>query len=300
MLGAAYLYGLRGRRTRADLLEHEDGTLAGALVRHRWTIGHCTAYPALIDVAAARTLGAMIERSSVTDIAGMESDTSPLRAHISRWHSVSRATPASLPSGFSWSDQATGVRRAVRSDLDHLVDVVWRYSPHAFPNRWLLRRRLTTAVDDLVLVLEIGDPPEAVGYGIRDGSTPEYDHWAQGVILPEHRGEGLAWKMVAAAAADASRRGVGGLVLVVESNPMPIPEDAVAPEAWTYVTLTRPRRVPGEPTARAVVDRVLALPARWQGEQSVELGSYRSPGTDDELVTNRRSQAWWQIRRSDG
>ena len=128
------------RRMRG-VLEDEYGTVMGALVRHRWTVGHCTAYPVLIDHAAAPTLGAMIEHSSVTDVAGMESDTAPLQPHMLRWDTVSRATPASLPSGFSWDDNAPNVRRANRADLSDLVEVVWRYSPHAFANPWLLRRR---------------------------------------------------------------------------------------------------------------------------------------------------------------
>ncbi len=115
MLGAAFLDGLSGWRARADLFEYGDGTLAAALVRYRWTIGRITGYPLLLDPNAAPTVGKLLNRSSVTDLAGLDRDTNPLRAYLLRWRGGSATTPASQPPGFVWADPPDNVRRATRT-----------------------------------------------------------------------------------------------------------------------------------------------------------------------------------------
>ncbi len=121
MLGAAFLDGLESHRCRADLLEHPDGTVAAVLVRYRWTLGRCTGFPVLLDASAAGRLAELVERSDVTDLAGMESDTTPLEEGVTRWRSVIEATVASVPPGFLWEDEYDTTRPATpaRSTRDH-------------------------------------------------------------------------------------------------------------------------------------------------------------------------------------
>ncbi len=291
MLGAAFVDGIGGRRCRADLFEFEDGSLAAATVRYRWTIGRMTAYPLLLDARAAGVVGAFLQRSGATDLSGMEQDTDPLRPHLARWRGSDVATPAWQPPGFIWEAPGDDVRVATQRDLDDLVDAVWTYSPHAFPNKTLLRRRLKRAIDQLTLVIEAGSPAQPAGFGILDSSTPEYDFWAQLVILPEYRELGLSWRLVAAGAAEAARRGAGGMVCVVETNPMTLPSDATTGDLWNYVTLSPPRRFRGEVRLRRLLDRLLGIRShRVDTAQPV----MRTPGPGDDRVGNRRTQQWWR------
>ncbi len=291
LLGAAFADGIRGRRCRADLFEFEDGSLAAVTVRYRWTIGRMTAYPLLLDARAAGVVGAFLQRSGATDLSGMEQDTDPLRPHLARWRGSDVATPAWQPPGFIWEAPGDDVRVATQRDLDDLVDAVWTYSPHAFPNKTLLRRRLKRAIDQLTLVIEVGSPAQPAGFGILDSSTPEYDFWAQLVILPEYRELGLSWRLVAAGAAEAARRGAGGMVCVVDTNPMTLPSDATTGELWNYVTLSPPRRFRGEVRLRRLLDRLLGIRShRVDTAQPV----MRVPGPGDDRVGNRRTQQWWR------
>ena len=292
LLGAAFTDGIRGRRCRAELFEFDDGSLAAATVRYRWTIGRMTAYPLLLDDRAAPAVGNFLQRSGATDLSGMAQDTDPLRPHLPRWRGAVSTTPAWQPPGFIWEAPGDDVRVATRQDLDDLVDAVWNHSPHAFPNRLLLRRRLERAVDQLVLVVEAGTPPQSAGFGILDSSTPEYDFWAQVVILPQYREMGLSWRLVAAGAAAAARRGAGGMVCVVDTNPMTLPSDATTGELWNYVVLSPPRRFRGEVRLRRALDRLLETrspPVR--NLQPV----MRTPGPGDERVADRRTQQRWQL-----
>ena len=293
MLGAALIDGLCRRGARADLFEFGDGTLAAVVVRYRWTLGRVMAYPLLLDAAAARSVADFLQRSSVTELAGLDRDTNPLRAHLPRWRGAVATTSASQPPGFVWADPPDDVRAATQDDLDDLVDAFWRYSPHGYPNKWLLRRRLRRSIDQLVLVVEAGTPPVPAGFGVIDSSTPEYDYWAQVVIVPEHRQEGLSWHLVAAGAAHAASRGVGGLVFVADSNPMTLPDDSTADEAWNFVDLSPPRRFRGEVRIRRLVDATLAFPSRNDGDVA-PADIHRTPGGSDALVSERRSQRWWR------
>ncbi len=125
---------------------------------------------------------------------------------------------------------------------------------------------------------------------LRDSTTPEYHYWAQIVIDPEFRERGLSWHLIAAGAAEAGRKGVGGLVLIAASNPMPVPDDAKAPESWTFVTLDPPRRVKGERRLRWAVDDLIRSGSR----DTLEV--YRTPGRSDQLTSERRRQQWWNDR----
>ncbi len=250
-----------------------------------------TAYPLLLDARAAGVVGEFLQRSGATDLSGMEQDTDPLRPHLPRWRGADVATPAWQPPGFIWEAPGDDVRVATQRDLDDLVDAVWTYSPHAFPNKTLLRRRLKRAIDQLTLVIEAGSPAQPAGFGILDSSTPEYDFWAQLVILPEYRELGLSWRLVAAGAAEAARRGAGGMVCVVDTNPMTLPSDATTGELWNYVTLSPPRRFRGEVRLRRLLDRLLGIRShRVDTAQPV----MRVPGPGDDRVGNRRTQQWWR------
>ncbi len=291
-LSAAADRGLGRRRCRADVVVDGDGVVLAGLVRYRWTIGHCTGYPLVLDERAESPLASLVDRSGITDLAGMADDVRFTSKMCRRVVASAAATPASLPVGFIWEDEPSDVRIATRNDLDALTDLIWSHAPHGFQNRWLLRRRLRESIDDLVLVVERGGRP--VACGVRDGSTPEYDFWNNGVVEPAHRGEGIAWKMVSAGLAEAARHGRGGLVHVVESNPMHFPVDSVA-GTWTYAQLRPPRRIRGEHRARSVLDALLRLQLPGAPETH-ELQAHRQPGTADDRLTDRRTQDYWRKR----
>ena len=218
-----------------------------------------------------RSLGDFLNRSSVTDLAGLDRDTNPLQADCRGGVGAIATTPASQPPGFVWADPPDDVRRATPSDLDDarrrsvalLTSAVpQQMAPEApaspFHRAARAGRRSRDAADTLrVSVCSTARPPE-------------YDYWAQAVVVPEHRQEGLSWHLVAAGAAHAARRGVGGLVFVSDSNPMTLPDDSTGDEGWNYIELSPPRRFRGEVRLRRLLDAVLGLPRRHSRRRSAE------------------------------
>lgn len=290
LLAVARRSGLRGHRCRADMAFGGDGRPVACIVQERWSIGRCAGIVLLLDADAAHDVAAAIDRSSMTSVAGMSEDLEPLDLRR-RIISVSRDTPASYPPGFTWEDDAGDARRAVAADLDEVTDLVWQYSSHGFQNRWLLRRRIREALDDYVVVIERDG--RIVGCGLRQGTTEQYDFWSDGVVEPSYRSQGLAWIMVAAAAAETSRQKRGGLTLVSDTNPMQVPADAARSSAWLTFDLGIPRRFRGEARLRAAIDALLsAAPASLPS--GVGLSVQRTTGVDDDRLSDRRTQSYWR------
>ena len=293
LLGAAS-WALRSTWTgRADLVVRGDDVL-GVLLTERWLGLYRMGYPIVLDTAAVPALVDLIDRLGVTNLAGFDEDVLPLEPMIDRWTGAADYTAATLPPGFSWGPPPATTRAATPADLDDLTTMMWDHAAHGFPSRWLLRRRLRRAVDELVVVT-IADE-RIVGFAARDSATRRYHYWAHIVVEPEHRGTGRSWDLVAAAAAAASRAGAGLLGFGAASNPMPVPTDALMRSTWHVVSLAPPGRWPGEARVRGGLARAI----RWRTlRASPELGRYRRPGRHDDRVTERRTQAAWE-RAGDG
>jgi GNAT superfamily N-acetyltransferase len=287
LLGAALGHGLGRRTCRATVVRHDDGRAAAVVVLQRWTYGGWTAYPLVLDDSAAALAGDLIDRSAATDLAAFEPDVDAVRPWVTRSRTTITATPAALPPGFAWEDAPPTTRRAGPGDVPRIVDLTWHHAPHAFPNRWLLHRRVRDAVADLTVVVEAGDPAVVAGYAARESSTPEYDFWAQMVVDPAYRGTGLSWRLVAAAIAQTRERGAGGLTFVVASNPMSIPSDAVLDDPYQYVVLAPPRRFSGERRLRHLAVRLVSR------RREMPFGEHRTPGRTDRRISDRRTQGTW-------
>jgi GNAT superfamily N-acetyltransferase len=178
---------------------------------------------------------------------------------------------------------------ATPDDIDDLTTIMWHHAAHGFPSRRQLRRRLRRAIDELVVVTVADD--RIVGFAARDSSTHRYHHWAHIVVEPEHRRTGRSWDLVAAAAAAASEAGTGLIGFGAASNPMPVPTDALMRSTWHAISLSPPDRWPGEKLARTALEQLIS----WQlGKSRADLGQYRRPGRNDDLVTDRRTQISWE------
>lgn len=293
LVGAALSAGLRGRRGRAYVIERADGQPAAALVGYRWTVGGRTGYPLVLEEAAAVPVADLIERLGITDLGGFDQDLQPLRALLPRWRSATPCSAVALPPGFRWGAAPSTTRHATSSDVRAITDLMWNHSPQGFANPWLLRRRVRRAIDELVIVIDAGEPPRIVGVAARDSATTLFHCWAHIVLDPAFRKQRRSWDLVAAGAAAAHAEGAGVLGFVVASNPMPIPEDALLRDDWNYVELSAPNRCPGERLLRHVVGRLFEWGAATPWSQPEE---YRAPGASDSLVTDRRTQEWWYRR----
>ena len=198
----------------------------------------------------------------------------------------------SVPPGFIWGKSEGPTRVATLDDLDRIEELLWFHSPHGFQNRWLLRRRAIRAIAELTLVAY--DPTgRIVGVGVRQSSTTNYHCWDYGVVEPGSREQGYSWHLVAAGADIAIAAHVGGVAFVIDSNPMPIPDDVKIDETYFLIQLRPPRRFKGEVRMRRAIDRVLS----WNTETvEYQEPARRSPGANDDRVSATRTQAWWSKR----
>jgi hypothetical protein len=292
LIGAARSPDLYGSRCRADLWISADGSVCGALAWNRWSVGRTTGFVVIFEPSIAPEVARRIDRLGVTDLAGFDGDVEPLRPHLDRWKFAEPATAATLPAGFVWGDADGPTRVATKDDLNRLSELLWHHAPHGFQNRWLLRQRARRAIDELTIVL-VDPDGSVIGAGVRQSATHAYHCWDFGVIEPGFREHGYSWHLVAAGAGVAHAAGVGGLVFVIDSNPMPIPDDVKVDETYYLVQLRTPRRFKGEVRLRRVADRMLS----WNTE-AVEYRevAHRSPGAGDDRVTTARTQAWWNNR----
>jgi GNAT superfamily N-acetyltransferase len=273
---------------RAELVVRGDEVI-GALLTERWLGLHRVGYPILLDVAAAPVLAELIDRLGVTNLAGFDEDVLPLEPLLDRWSGAADYTAATLPPGFRWGPPPPTTRVATPDDIDDLTTIMWHHAAHGFPSRRQLRRRLRRAIDELVVVTVADD--RIVGFAARDSSTHRYHHWAHIVVEPEHRRTGRSWDLVAAAAAAASEAGTGLIGFGAASNPMPVPTDALMRSTWHAISLSPPDRWPGEKLARTALEQLIS----WQlGKSRADLGQYRRPGRNDDLVTDRRTQISWE------
>lgn len=229
--------GLSGRACRAFVWRRDGDRCGGAVVLRRWLPLHWAAHVVVLDPDAAPELGRLIDRSSARVLQGFERDVEALRPHLSRWRSAISFRAAAVPPGFTWTDPPKSTRPAVAGDVPRITELAWQFAPHSIRWRPVLARRVRAAVREGAVVVERGDPPVVVGYGALDTRTPEYDHWAHVVVDPAYRGEGLSWDLVAAGAALTRARGAGGLVSLLPTNPMTMPDGALMPEALTVVSL---------------------------------------------------------------
>ncbi|MEE8603378.1 nucleotidyltransferase family protein [Euzebya tangerina] len=268
-------------RIRRRLVRDDDGAVLAVVVTQRVAVGVMPAFVVLIDPRAAEQLGGLLDRGGATTIAGFEQDLEPLRDVGRRWLHEDRSKAAALPAGFSWEAPSVPTRVATVSDVDALMALRRKSTPGRLPSSRRLQPVMTAIVEDRALILddEHGGP---IGYIARQGHTAEWDLWGHLEILPSHRGQGHSWRLLAAAAQTTRDRGVGGMVLVASTNPMPLPDDTPLSESWIVATPTPPRRFKGEPRLRRLLQRTR--------EAGPRVPHYRTSGPDDHLITTRRTQ----------
>lgn len=292
LIGAGRSLDLYGSACRADLWTTDDGTVLAALAWNRWSIGRTTGYVMVFDAAAADDVARRIDRLGITELGGFDRDVEYIRPHLGRWKASEPATAVTVPPGFIWGKSEGPTRVATLDDLDRIEELLWFHSPHGFQNRWLLRRRAIRAINELTLVA--CDPDgRIVGVGVRQSTTASYHCWDFGVVEPGSREQGYSWHLVAAGADIAIAAHVGAVGFVINSNPMPIPDDVKIDETYFLVDLRPPRRFKGEVRLRRAIDRVLS----WNTETvEYQEPARRSPGADDDRVSSTRTQAWWSKR----
>ena len=278
--------GARGR-TSIWLVRDDDGRLLAVAVASHWAIGKTPAFVVMLDSRAAATVSGLFDRDGVTRISAFEQDLRPLRDVGSRWGAEMSSTVAALEPGFAWEPPTAPTRLATEEDLDDLVRLRQISSGGALPGAAQVRQVQRVLIEDLTFVLDDEDG-RPLGCISRQAWTTEWDIWGHMDVLPQHRGRGNSWRLLAAGVDYTRRRGAGGMTFVAATNPMPLPADAVLSEPWVTVQLRPPRRFRGEPRLHRALHRVQG---RLQGRAARHAPQIlRTAENAESLITQRRTQ----------
>ena len=96
-------------------------------------------------------------------------------------------------------------------------------------------------------------------------------------VVPEHRGAGRSWALVAHAQAIGNALGLAGVAAMAGTNPMNL-EDHLGDDTYVAVRLVAPRRFRGQGRLRKLYGRVQPLSPRtpiWFREPGEPIGAQR-------------------------
>lgn len=248
-------------RTRAWVVRGPDGSPTGALVTVRMAPLLTLAHPLVRDPAAAAAVGRLVQRSAATHVLGLRRDVAPLEPHVDRWHRAVPTVAAAVGPTGAWAGTARHARVASGDDAHDLDDLTTLLGRLGGGPTWVSRLLARTMLGRGVAVLRRRGEP--VGYATVAASTPTWDVLGALALLPEWRGQGLAWDAVHALVRRAQQQGRGVLALPLAGTPMTIPDELLLDDPGQLVVLRPPRRFRGEVRLRRLAARLLG--GRWPG-----------------------------------
>ena len=287
-IGLALHHGLESRTTRCMLIHDRAGSLAGAVIVHRWMLNQWLAVPVLIDAGAAAAVARYVDRGPANVFHTNVSHAEAMKPLMERPQADFYERVAQMAHPIEWGDPDPHCRWARPSDVDALVELFWPSSLNGLPNKWVLRRFLRKSLDSII-VYDPGDGTGPIGLFERVTKTPNW--WVGGgmVVHPDHREKGISWALLGFGVAEANAAGVGGQVFARDSNPMSIPADTMVDDDFLLVTLRPPRRFKGEPRIHRLIERV-----SMQSRRSEALKSF----SRDRIDRSRRTQQAWKSQAS--
>lgn len=258
-LGEVLDRGVRSRSCRAWIVDDADRRPAAAVVVVRPTFDRWYATVLLLDTGAAADVAATVDRSPAWSVNGAAPDIAPLVSLLGRrrFVDVRPWVVTAYPNDITpVPDDST--RLATTADLDALVEL---YSTFEFVGRltaWQLRAMLRHVLDRhyIVVVERPGEDAGLAGALAITTRTRRYGVVDLLTVLPDHRGAGWSWALVAHAQSIGNALGLAGIAALAGSNPMDL-EAHVRDDRYIAVELVPPHRFRGQ-------GRVRKLYGRWQ------------------------------------
>jgi N-acetylglutamate synthase-like GNAT family acetyltransferase len=272
--------GVRSRTCRAWIVDDVDGRPASAVVLVRPTFDRWFATVLLLDDGAATDVARLVDRSPAWSVIGAAPDIAPLvpllrrRSFVNVRPWVVTAYPVTVTDVPHESTRIAG-----RADLDALVELYSTFEFVGGMTTWQLRPLLRHVLDRHYIVVTEwpGDATRLAGAAAITARARRYAVLELLTVVPEHRGSGGSWALVAHAQAIGNALGLAGAAALAGTNPMNF-DDHVDDDSYLAVHLVAPRRFRGQGRLRKLYGRVQPLSPRtpiWfrlQGEPSAHDG----------------------------
>jgi len=209
------------REARAWLAE-SGGDVVGAVVSIRLCFDRWFAGALVLDEVAAAPLARVIDRSNARQVMGLRAHVESVLPHLRRLHRVLLLKAGSIAPGVPAPEAPDPRGRvATNEDLPALLELYRGYELDVFPTTRSLQRYLEPRVarGDVVVVEVEG---RIVGADRVEFHSDAYWFWGGLTVLPERRGEKLAWGLMEWAWRQTSLAGGGFVWCQAETNPMPL------------------------------------------------------------------------------
>ncbi len=270
-LGEILDRGVRSLSCRAWIVDDAERHPAAAVVVVRVTFDRWHAMVLLLDERAAVNVAAIVDRSQAWSVNGVAPDIAPLLSLLRRRRFVD-VRPWVVT---AYPNEVTDVlddstRLADWTDLDALVELYSTFEYVAGLTTWQLRAMLRHLLDrHYVIVIEWpGDASRLAGALAITTRTRRYGALDLLTVVPNHRGAGWSWALVAHAQSIGNALGLAGIAALAGSNPMDL-ENHLGDDRYVAVELSPPRRFRGHGRLRDLYGRWQPLQPRapiWFGE----------------------------------
>jgi N-acetylglutamate synthase-like GNAT family acetyltransferase len=247
-LGEVLDRGLRSRTCRAWIVEDGARRPAAAVVVARPTFDRWYAMVLLLDERAAAEVASLVDRSPAWSVNGAAPDIAPLVPLLKRQRSVDvrpwvvTAYPVEVT---QVPDDST--RLATKADLDALVELYSTFEFVGGLTAWQLRAMLRHVLDRhyIIVIGWPGDEARLAGALAITTRTRRYGVLDLLTVVPDHRGAGWSWALVAHAQSIGNELGLAGVAALAGSNPMDL-KDHLRDDTYVAVELVPPRRFRGQ------------------------------------------------------
>ena len=197
--------GVRSRTCRAWIVEDDERRPTAAVIVVRPTFDRWYAMVLLLDQRAATEVSALVDRSPAWSVNGAAPDIAPLIPLLQRRRFVDVRPWVVTAYPIEVTEVPDDVTRlASRADLDALVELYSTFEFVGGLTTWQLRTMLRHLLDrHYVIVVEWpGDDARFAGAVAITTRTRQYGVLDLLTVVPDHRGAGWSWALVAHRAVD--------------------------------------------------------------------------------------------------
>ena len=258
-LGEVLDRGVQSRTCRAWIVDDGEQRPVAAVVVVRPTFDRWYATVLLLDRRAAGDVAAIVDRSPAWSVNGAAPDIAPLVPRLRRrcYVDVRPWVVTAYPNEVTDVPDAS-TRLASRADLDALVELYSEFEFVGGLTAWQLRAMLRHVLDRhyIIVIDRPGDEAGLAGALAITTRTRRYGVLDLLTVLPDHRGAGWSWALVAHAQSIGNVLGLAGIAALAGSNPMDL-EPHLDDDTYIAVELVPPRRFRGQ-------GRLRNLYGRWQ------------------------------------
>jgi len=263
-LGEILDRGVRSRTCRAWIVDDGDRRPAAAVVLVRATFDRWVATVLLLDHGAADEVARLVDRSAAWSVVGAAPDIAPLVPLLRRRRFVDVRPWVVTEYPVTVTDASHDSSRiAVGADLDALVELYSEFELFGGMTSWQLRPVLRHLLSRhyIVVIERPGDPTRFAGAAAIRTRSRRYAVLDLLTVMPENRGAGLSWVLVAHAQTIANTLGLAGVAALGGTNPMNL-DGHLDDDAFVAVRLAAPRRFRGQGRLRTLYGRVRPLSPR--------------------------------------